>query len=97
MDNATEIAPAFQHFTLVAEAWRLKPEAGQTPAAIVSLKIWEADDAAALRTLIAVARSEGLDVVGPIESYATEPLEPQQSGPFGYGFQVTDFDPDAEE
>tara|TARA_R110002096_G_scaffold100188_5_gene222077 strand:+ start:438 stop:719 length:282 start_codon:yes stop_codon:yes gene_type:complete len=88
---------SLSHFTVVSEAWRQKPEAGQMQSAIVSLKVWETGSEAALRTLIAVARSEGLDVVGPAETYATDPLEPQQSGPFAYDFQVTDFDPDAED
>lgn len=90
-----KLTTPFKHYTLLGECVVGVLQEGfecRPGSAVVGMKIWASDTSEVANVFRTIGEQIGYKVVGNIEVYQTDPVEPPGDLPFGYDLQFTPFD-----
>ncbi len=90
-----KLTTPYKHYTVIAEGVVGQLTEGflcPPGNAFMSMKTWASSSEESIDMVSAIGRHIGFTVTGRVYVYDTEPTEPPQEKPFGYGIQFTPFD-----
>ncbi len=83
------------HYTLMADGAIVEPPPefeGPAGPAVMAIKAWAPDQAAAADMMISLANRLGFKITKSVDLYETEPARPAQDQPYAYDIQFTPYD-----
>lgn len=84
----------FSHYTIIADGVANELSDGfecRPGKAFMAMKTWSTSADESIDMAIAIGEQIGFTVTGKVEVYETEPKEPPQENPYGYGISFTPY------
>jgi len=86
-----KLATAFKHFTAITKGVLEEGSSYSPGNAFMAIKIWAATYEETADLVESIAKQLEFTITGKIEIFDTEPQEPPQKEPYGYGINFTYF------